>query len=138
MLEARLQPGVGVERGRGFGFALQVSEGRVIVGDSSAQEGDDKSGRVFVFERRGTAWVEVTRLKPKVFCGPASFGSAVVAKWPWIAVGRVRSERLGIEPGGAYLFDMTKAPPPPAPAESTPPAGIAAPAQPGVNSTDAR
>jgi hypothetical protein len=138
MLEARLQPGVGVERGRGFGFALQVSGGRVIVGDSSAQEGEDKSGRVFVFERRGTAWVEVTRLKPKVFCGPASFGSAVSAKWPWIVVGRVRSERLGIEPGGAYLFDMTKAPPPPPASEAGPPPAIAAPPQPNVSSTDAR
>jgi hypothetical protein len=50
----------------------------------------------------------------------------------------VRSERLGIEPGGAYLFDMTKAPPPPAPTEASPPSAIAAPAQPDVNSTGAR
>ena len=137
ILESRLVPGQGVKRGRGFGFALEVSGGRVIVGDSSAEEGDDKSGRVFVFERRGTNWVEVTRLKPKVFCGPSSFGSAIAAKWPWIAVGRVRSERLGVEPGGAYLFDMTKAPPPPAPEDPAPPAAIGAPERP-VSSTDAR
>jgi len=137
-LEGMLQPGEGVKRGRGFGFSLTVSGGRVIVGDSSAEEGEDKSGRVFVFERRGTNWVEVTRLKPKVFCGPSSFGSAVAAKWPWIAVGRVRSERLGVEPGGAYLFDMTQAPPPPAMPESLPPPTIEAPRPPTINSTGGR
>jgi hypothetical protein len=35
-IEAQLMPGADVTRGRGFGFALQVSGGRVIVGDSSA------------------------------------------------------------------------------------------------------
>jgi hypothetical protein len=136
-LETRLRPGQGVKVGRGFGFSLCVSGGRVIVGDTSAEEGEDKSGRVFVFERLGTNWVEVTRLKPKVFCGPSSFGSAVAANWPWIAVGRVRSERLGIEPGGAYMFDMSKAPPPPAAPEAPPPAALQAP-RPPLNSTDGR
>ena len=111
--EAQLLPGAGVKRGRGFGFALQVSGGRVIVGDSSAEEADDKSGRVFVFERRDGQWMETLRLKPKVFCAPATFGSAVVAHGAWIAVGRVRNERLAVEPGGAYLFDLRKAPEPP-------------------------
>lgn len=132
-IEAQLLPGANVTRGRGFGFALAVSEGRVIVGDSSAEEGEDKSGRVFVFEKVGTLWVETTRLKPKIFCAPASFGSAVAAKWPWIAVGRVRNERLGVEPGGAYMFDMRTAPPPPAPPEQASEAGPA-----GVTSTGAR
>jgi len=113
-IEAQLMPGADVTRGRGFGFALQVSGGRVIVGDSSAEEAGDKSGRVFVFEKVGTLWIETTRLKPKIFCAPASFGSAITAKWPWIAVARVHNERLGVEPGGAYMFDMRTAPPPPA------------------------
>lgn len=120
-IEAQLVPGADVTRGRGFGFALQVSGGRVIVGDSSAEEAGDKSGRVFVFEKVGTLWIETTRLKPKIFCAPASFGSAVAAKWPWIAVGRVHNERLGVEPGGAYMFDMRTAPPPPAPPAATEP-----------------
>jgi len=113
-IEGQLIPGAGVKRGRGFGFGLHVSDGRVIVGDSSAEEEADKSGRVFVFEKVGTLWMETTRLKPKVFCAPGSFGSAITAKWPWVVVGRVRSERFDIEPGGAYMFDMRKAPPQPA------------------------
>ncbi len=134
-VEAQLMTGAGVRRGRGFGFALAVSGGRVIVGDSSAVEGEDKTGRVFVFERRGDVWMEATRLKPRMFCAPASFGSAVAAKWPWIAVGRVRNERLGVEPGGAYMFDMRQAPPAPEPPKGPAPAADDAPT---VNSTGAR
>ena len=134
-IEAQLLPGAGVKRGRGFGFALAVSEGRVIVGDSSADEDGDKVGRAFVFERRETGWMEVTRLKPKMFAAPASFGTAIAAKGPWIAVGRVRNERLGVEPGGAYLYDMRKAPLPPAvPASPAPDRDP----KPAVNSTGAR
>ena len=132
-LEGPLLPGDGVKRGRGFGFALQVSGGRVIIGDSSAEEGADKSGRVFVFERRDGVWMETLRLKPKMFCAPSTFGSAVVAHGPWIAVGRVRNERLAVEPGGAYLFDLRKAPEPPPVPERKP-----APPENPVNSTDAR
>ena len=134
-IEAQLLPGAGVRRGRGFGFALAVSGGRVIVGDSSAVEGEDKSGRTFVFERRGDGWIEATRLKPKMFCTPASFGSTLAAKWPWIAVSRVRNERLGVEPGGAYLFDMRKAPPAP---EAPPAQAAAKESAPPVSSTGAR
>lgn len=123
-MESQLLPGDGVKRGRGFGFSLQVCGGRVIVGDSSAEEGDDRSGRVFVFERRDGVWMETLRLKPKMFCAPASFGSAVVARGPWIAVGRVRNERLAVEPGGVYLYDLRKAPePPPVPVRKPVPAG---------------
>ena len=111
--EGQLVPGDGVKRGRGFGFALQVSDGKVIVGDSSAEEGSDRSGRAFVFERRGGVWMETIRLKPKMFCAPATFGSAVVARGPWVAIGRVRNERLAVEPGGVYLYDLRQAPPPP-------------------------
>ena len=132
-LEGPLLPGEGVKRGRGFGFAMQISGGRVIVGDSSAEESADKSGRVFVFERRDGVWMETLRLKPKMFCAPATFGSAVVAHGPWVAVGRVRNERLAVEPGGAYLFDLRKAPEPPPVPERKP----AAPAN-GVSSTDGR
>ncbi len=127
-IEAEIIPGVDVVRGRGFGFELEVSGGRVIVGDGSAVQGEDKSGRVFVFEKSGTQWVETHRLQPKALSSPRSFGTAVAAKWPWIVVGRVRNENLGIEPGGAYLFDMRKAPPPPVQSVSQSTADPAAPA----------
>ena len=94
------------------------------------------------FEKVGSLWIETTRLKPKIFCAPASFGSAVAAKWPWVAVARVHNERLGVEPGGAYMFDMRTAPPPPAPPQaaeqSEPTERLPTDGPAGVNSTGAR
>ncbi|MGA1266211.1 MAG: hypothetical protein ACO32J_03400 [Phycisphaerales bacterium] len=101
-----LRPGAGVKTGRGFGMALEISGARVIVGDVSAVEGDDESGRVFVFERQADGWVEAARLAPKAACGPRSFGTALAVRGPWLAVGQVRNENAGVEPGGAYLFRL--------------------------------
>jgi hypothetical protein len=81
----------------------------ILVGDVSAVEGDDASGRVFVFRRQGEAWNEVARLKPSVKCMPRSFGSGLAVKAPWVAVGHVRNEASGIEPGGALMFRLDPA-----------------------------
>jgi hypothetical protein len=104
--EGALNPGAGVTKGKGYGFALAVDHGRIIVGDAMAVEGSDVNGRVFVFEHGDNGWQEKWRLAPKVFVPPNSFGTALAVQWPWVAVGRVRSERLGIEPGGALLFKL--------------------------------
>jgi hypothetical protein len=105
-----LNPGAGVTKGRGYGFTLAIDQGRIIVGDGTAVEGDDKSGRVYVFERGAEGWDEKWRLGPKVFVSPNSFGNAIAVRWPWVAVGRIRNERLGIEPGGALLYKLDASP----------------------------
>ena len=104
--EGALNPGQGVTKGKGYGFALAIDQGRICVGDALAVEGKDTNGRVFVFEKGANGWQEKWRLAPKALVSPNSFGTALAVKWPWIAVGRVRSERLGIEPGGALLFQL--------------------------------
>lgn len=103
-----LRPGTGVKTGRGFGMAMEIADGRVIVGDVSAVEGGDESGRVFVFERQAGGWVESVRLAPKVASGPRSFGTALAVRGSWLAVGHVRNENAGVEPGGAYLFRLDR------------------------------
>jgi hypothetical protein len=62
---------------------------------------------VLVFERKDGAWANTMRLMPKAPCGSRSFGNDVTAEWPLVAVGRPRKEPLGLEPGGAYLFDLS-------------------------------
>lgn len=104
--EGTLNPGEGATKGKGYGFVLAIDQGRICVGDALAVEGSDSNGRVFVFEHSANGWQEKWRLAPKVFVSPNSFGTAIAMQWPWVAVGRVRSERLGIEPGGALLFKL--------------------------------
>lgn len=107
--EGPLKPAGDVSSGRGFGFTLAIMGEAILVGDVSAVEGDDASGRVFVFRRQGEAWNEVARLKPSVKCMPRSFGSGLAVKAPWVAVGHVRNEASGIEPGGALMFRLDPA-----------------------------
>lgn len=108
--EGALNPGAGVTKGKGYGFALAIDQGRICVGDALAVEGNDKNGRVLVFEKGENGWQEKWRLAPKALVSPNSFGTALVFQWPWVAVGRVRSERIGIEPGGALLFKLDAPP----------------------------
>lgn len=66
--EGTLNPGEGATKGKGYGFALAIDQGRICVGDALAVEGSDSNGRVFVFEHSAKGWQEKWRLAPKVLC----------------------------------------------------------------------
>jgi len=51
--------------------------------------------------------VNTARLMPAAPCMQHNFGNDVAVDWPIVVVGRTKSERLGLEPGGAYVFDLS-------------------------------
>lgn len=112
-LAQELVPGKGITRGRGYGLGLAVSGGRVVVGDGTARGADERGeagpGMAFVFEERDGRWENTVRLMPRAECGSRSFGNDLSAEWPLVSVGRPKSESLGLEPGGVYLFDLSSA-----------------------------
>jgi hypothetical protein len=59
-----------------------------------------------VFEERNGQWINTKRLMPAAPCVQRSFGNDVAADWPIVVVGRSKNTNLGLEPGGAYVFDL--------------------------------
>jgi hypothetical protein len=106
-----LVPGKGITRGRGYGLGLAIGGGRVFVGDGTARGADEADGAtpgmVLVFEERDGRFENTRRLMPRAPSGSRNFGNDISVSWPLVAVGRPRSETLGLEPGGAYIFDMS-------------------------------
>jgi hypothetical protein len=113
VLRQELVPQVGIVPGRAYGMSMAISKGRVVIGDTTArgadESGDATPGMALLFEERDGQWVNTKRLMPAAPCSPRSFGSDVAADWPIVAVGRSKNERLGLEPGGAYVFDLSGA-----------------------------
>ena len=104
--EGTLNPGPGTIPGAGIAFAMSMENGLVAVGDTSADLGTGVLGAVYVFAHDGSVWREVYRLAPSVAGAPGRFGVSVAIHGRSVAVGRVRSERDGIEPGGVYIYQL--------------------------------
>jgi hypothetical protein len=89
---------------------MAISKGHIVLGDSSArgvdETGDATPGMALVFEERNGQWVNTKRLMPAAPCAQRSFGNDVAADWPIVVVGRTKNTNLGLEPGGAYVFDL--------------------------------
>lgn len=108
-LVQELVPARGISPGRAYGVSIAISKGRVLVGDGTARGADEQGaspGMVLAFERRGASWENTMRLMPSAPCAPRSFGNDVSAEWPLVAVGRPKNESMGLEPGGAYVFEL--------------------------------
>jgi hypothetical protein len=111
-LKQELVPAKGISRTRAYGLSIAISKGHVLIGDASSRGADETgeipAGAVLVFEEKGDRFENTLRLMPKQPSAPRSFGLDVSADWPIVAVGRPKNERLGIDPGGAYVFDLSK------------------------------
>ncbi len=91
----------------GFGAALAISRGRILVGDThAAVPGTEDTGLVHGFERLGDRWAETFRLKPRAPGMLSSFGSHLAVRGDRALVNRTRAAARGCEWGGAYAFDL--------------------------------
>jgi len=110
VLRQELVPQTGIVPGRAYGFSMAISKGHIVLGDSTARGvdeiGDATPGMALVFEERNGQWVNTKRLMPAAPCAQRSFGNDVATDWPIVVVGRTKNTNLGLEPGGAYVFDL--------------------------------
>ena len=92
--------------GSGFGTSFDVGDGFIAVGDTTAKLAGDRIGTVSVFVPSAAGWVERYGLRPTVTVPNRRFGVGVCVNGRQVAVGRMRSESEGIEPGGALVFTI--------------------------------
>ncbi len=104
--EGELAPLTDVVPGSGWGVALAIADGRVILGDPSALAGQS-TGYLGVFARRDDGvWGESVRLRPTVPVSSARWGVSVRAEGTRVIVARSTSEREGVVPGGALVYNL--------------------------------
>lgn len=104
--EGELRPR-GVVSSVGYGAALAIADGRVLVGDThAAVPGEPALGVVHVFEHLGDRWSETLRLLPQAPCMPNSFGAGIDTHGRRVLIGRVKAPAQGCPEGGAYLFEL--------------------------------
>ena len=78
-----------------FGFSVAISGDMVVVGATGDDDAGDRSGSVYVFQRSGTTWSQVTKLAANDAAALDFFGSEVaVQKATLVITGS----------GAAYLF----------------------------------
>lgn len=92
--------------GSGFGTSFDIGDGFIAVGDTTAKAPGDRLGSVTVFLPSAGGWSERYALRPTVAVPNRRFGVGVAVRGRQVAVGRMKSESDGIEPGGALVFTV--------------------------------
>jgi len=92
--------------GSGFGTSFDLGDGFIAVGDTTAKLLGDRLGAVTVWVPSAGGWSERYALRPTVAVPNRRFGVGVSVQGRQVAVGRMRSESEGIEPGGALVFTI--------------------------------
>jgi len=90
--------------GDGFGFAVALAGGTLLVGAPFADEGGAQAGAVYVFERQGSGWVQIAKLTAADRRPQSLFGSSVAVAGDRAAIGARLDDGAGANAGAAYVF----------------------------------
>ena len=94
--------------GARFGFAVALSGSTAVVGAlrHSVISGAFHHGKVYVFDRVGSSWVEGAQLVASDAVPGANFGGSVSIAGSRILIGALNNDELGLASGSAYVFDL--------------------------------
>lgn len=92
-----------------FGCSVSVSGSQIVVGAFGHDEGGVSFGAAYVFERKGSDWLEKGRLATSERTPEARFGYAVAIEGETVVVGARQSQVGDMRfAGSAYVDDLTK------------------------------
>ncbi len=103
-VETKVMPKVR-NAGERFGWAVDIYEKTMVVG---APGSGAMTGHAYVFERRGSSWVQVAVLRGLTGHGGDGFGSSVAIEGDRILVGAPKDRDKGPQAGAVYVFQRGK------------------------------
>ena len=93
-----------VDAGDHLGNAVDVGDGRIIVGALLHDDNGNNSGAAYVFRYLGASWIEEAELLPKDGVNEDRFGESVGISGDAAIVGANGDDDNGPESGSAYIF----------------------------------
>jgi hypothetical protein len=91
-----------------FGSAVAIDGNTAVVGVPFDDDFGEESGSALVYQRRGSAWVEVGKFHASDAAGGDRFGVAVAVSGAQVLVGSPFHDDNAISGGAAYIYDISQ------------------------------
>jgi hypothetical protein len=90
-----------------FGGSVSISGEYAIVGSSNDGDKGSYAGSAYIFQRSGSAWVQVAKLTANDGATEDHFGESVSISGDYAIVGSMYNDDLGGGSGSAYIFQRS-------------------------------
>ncbi|MFK7849108.1 MAG: leucine-rich repeat domain-containing protein [Rhodothermales bacterium] len=87
-----------------FGNSVTIDGNYAIV---STRIDNDFSGAIYVFQKIGGSWIEVSKVTPQDLEAGDLFGQAVNISGTFVISGTKGDDKAGLDAGAAHIFDLT-------------------------------
>lgn len=95
------------QAGDGFGRAVAMDSTRIVIGAYLDDDNGQSSGSAYVFERSGSSWNQVAKLKASDGAASDFFGETVSISGDDVLVGAYGNDDAGDRSGSAYIFSRS-------------------------------
>jgi len=90
-----------------FGYAVSLTNDYAIIGAHNDDDKGDASGSVYIFQRNGTYWTQITKLVPSDGLASDYFGYAVSISGDYAIIGANGDDEKSSDSGSAYIYQRS-------------------------------
>ena len=87
-----------------FGYAVAITNDYAIIGAYGDDDNASNSGAAYIYQRNGTYWTYITKLKPSDIESSDNFGCAVSISGDYAIVGSRYDDDKSTDSGSAYIY----------------------------------
>ncbi len=94
------------ESGDAFGADVAIAGEHIAIGAPERDEKGKKSGAVYIFQRKGAAWIESAKLTANDAAEEDEFGGSIAFDGERLVVGAHLNDEKGADAGAVYIFHL--------------------------------